>query len=63
MPDLPAYNHDDAEPASLGDLRTLVNEIDKNAQLGDRDIIAEARTALLGLLHASAKRLRQKYTD
>ena len=47
----------DPEPATLDDLRLLINEIKKFCQMGDTKIVPEARAALLRVLHASGKRL------
>ena len=47
----------DPEPATLDDLRLLINEIKKFRQMGDTKIVPEARGALLRVLHASGKRL------
>ena len=47
----------DPEPATLDDLRLLIKEIKKFRQMGDTNILPEARAVLLRVLHASGKRL------
>ena len=50
---------DNGDGISIKDLRPFIAEIEKFWQMGDNKIIPAAETALLRVLHASAKRLRK----
>jgi len=45
---------DDVSP---DDLRVIIKQLKECWQLGDNNVMREARSALLGVLHNSAKRL------
>lgn len=56
-------NHDyidDNDEATIEDLRAIINQLKECWQLGDNRVIGEARTALLRVFRASARRLTSK---
>ena len=59
MSNRPRNDDESEEPPTIDDLRVLLREIKNFRHSGDNEIIPEARTALLAILHRSAKRLQQ----
>jgi hypothetical protein len=45
------------DDVSSDDLRVIIKQLKECWQLGDNNVMREARSALLGVLHNSAKRL------
>ena len=45
------------DDVSSDDLRVIIKQLEECWQLGDNNVMREARSALLGVLHNSAKRL------
>ena len=52
---------DDEEEASPDDLRIIIKELTECWQLGDHNVMNEARSALLAVFRRSAKRLVKKH--
>jgi hypothetical protein len=48
---------EDDDYVTADDLRVIIKQLKECWQLGDNDVMREARTALLAVLHSSAKRL------
>ena len=51
------FEREDDDYVSVGDLRVIIRQLKECWQLGDNNVMREARSALLGVLHNSAKRL------
>ena len=60
MANRPRIVDENKDPPTMDDLRVILREIKNLWHAGDNKIIAEARTALLEILHRSAKRLQQR---
>jgi len=51
------FEREDDDYVTTDDLRVIIKQLKECWQLGDNDVMREARTALLAVLHNSAKRL------
>jgi hypothetical protein len=51
------FEHEDDDYVSADDLRVIIKQLKECWQMGDNDVMREARAALLAVLHNSAKRL------
>ena len=51
------FEREDDDYVSVEDLRVIIKQLKECWQLGDNDVMREARSALLGVLRNSAKRL------